>query len=262
MSAVDQTITLQPVLPADPIVVCNSAFLHTLATVEREIANLKIDDAQSAQAAANIQQRLTKASKDLEDARTKLKAPFINKGREIDDAARAPAERLRKAKDVVANRLIDYQLAQKRAAEEAERARAVELARLEALRKAEEDAARKKSEEIAKSSAPAPEVLDFTDSEEDEEAPKTEIEKKIDEVKYAAPVAVARPVGVRFKTRLNPVVVDVNKIPEPFVTKQANLRAIIATFCGGWKEGDPLPACEGVRFDIERSVDSSGRNVF
>jgi hypothetical protein len=123
-------ITVQPITPPEPLVVCSPGFITQLAAVEHELASIEIKDDASLQRAAEIQNRITKAGKMLEETRAKLKAPFIAKGKEIDAAAKAPAERIEKLKEQCGAKLVAYRERTRVAAEKAELARQAELARL------------------------------------------------------------------------------------------------------------------------------------
>ncbi len=262
---VAQTVTLQPILPAEPIVLCNASFLHTLSVVERDVAHLAITDAQSAQSAATLLQRLTTAGTVLENARIELKQPFIAKGREIDAAAKGPADRIEAAKRVVKNSQVAWAEEQARIARKAEAERQAELARLEAIRVAEERAAQEKAAALAKLAAQsraktkmAIEVADF----DDEPPQKTETEKAIDRVKYAPAVVAAKPAGIVYKVTLVIDHVDPAKLVDVFVERVPKLAALRATFCTGWREGDAIPEVPGVAFRVQRDVASSGRSEF
>ncbi len=269
----DGTITL-PALPAQPLVLCNAAFLHTLSVVEREVAAIAITDAQAQQSASNLLQRLTSAGSALEKARTELKAPLLAKGREIDTAAQAPAKRIEEAKTAIRKKVGAFQQAQAELAAQAEKARLAEVARLEALARAEQEAADAKAEELARiareaaaKAPPAPagmvlECADFDDGEPSAPPPKTETELKLEAVKYAAPVVAPKAVGVATKVYLVIDKVDAAKLPDVFVTREPKLAAIRATYTVGWKDGDPMPECSGVTFKIDRQIVSTGRNVF
>lgn len=269
MSAVDQTITVAPVTPATPIVVCDSKFLSTLTAVEYEVASLKITDTQAAQAASGLLGRLTSAGSALEKARATLKAPFIAKGREIDEAAKAPAKRIEDAKDSIKRKVADYHEQQRKAAEEVERQRQAEIKRLEEVARQEEAERARKAAEMAKQAAAAIEAakapvvdIDFGDDEPAAPPQKSEAEVALERLKYAPAVVAERPVGVAFKTRLLIASVDVAKLPEPFVTRTANEQLIRATYCVGWKDGDPVPEVPGVAFKVDRQVASTGRSAF
>lgn len=263
---VTQTLTVSPVLPSNPIVLCDSAFLTTLSQVEREIAHIAVTDANTAQAASNLLQRLTTAGGKLDKARAALKAPFIEAGRQIDAAAREPQNRIEAAKTGIRQKVTAWQLEEQRKAREAEDARQKELARLEALRLKEEREAREKAEALRReaeeraAALKAP-VLDV-DFEEDAPPQKTETEIAIEAVKFAPAPVAAKPAGISFKVTLRIASVDVAKLPEPFVIKTPDQMKLRATFCTGWRDGDPVPVVDGVTFEVERTPVSTGRAVF
>lgn len=252
-------------LPPAPHVLANTSFLTTLAQVEEQVATLAITDAQSAQNAANLTARPTSAGNQLEKARKALKQPFIEAGRAIGAAAEEPSRRIDKAKAAVRSALAAYEAEQRRLADEAEKKRQAELRRLEEQRQKEEAEAAKRQAEIdeaARKAAAASkvEVLDIDD--EPVPAPKTETQKQIDAIKFAPAPVVTKPVGVAFKTFLTFVVEDVRKLPDVFVERSAKMAAIRAAFCNGWKEGEPMPVCDGVRFEVKRDVASTGKGAF
>ena len=253
-------------LPPAPHILANTSFLTTLAQVEKQVEELHVIDATTAQAAADLTTRLTSAGNQLEKTRKTLKQPFIEAGRAIDAAAEGPSRRIDDAKRRLKDSLAAYHAEQQRLAEEAERKRQAELRRLEDLRRKEEEAERQKQAEIAEAARKAAEsakvdVVDI-DDEPAEPAPKTEVQKQLEAVAYAPVVAPAKPVGVSYRVFLSFVVEDVNKLPEVFVEKTAKVAAIRATFCNGWKEGEPMPVCDGVRFEVKRDVMSTGRTKF
>lgn len=270
MSAIDQTITVAPVTPATPIVVCDSKFLTTLTSVEYEVVNLKVTDAATATVASGLLQRLTSAGSALEKARAALKAPFIAKGREIDEAAKAPAKRIEDAKDRLKRKVTEFQEAQRKAAEEAERQRLAEIKRLEEIARKEAEERARKAEEMAKQAAAAAEAakapvvdIDFGDDAlPTAPPPKSEAEVALEKLKHAPAVVAEKPAGVAFKTRLIIASVDVAKLPEPFIVRTANEQLIRSTYCVGWKDGDPVPEVPGVAFKIDRQVASTGRTAF
>lgn len=253
-----------------PLRLAQPAFLSSLKECETQIAALKITDAASAQLAATLNSRLTTAGKMLEETRVRLTAPVLAQQRAIMEAAKAPAARIAKAKATLQQALTAYDQEQQRKAREAEEARQKELRRLEALRLAEEAEARRKTEELArlaaeaakKAAVPALEV-DFDEPEAPPEPPpKTEIEKRIEQVKHAPAVVVERPRGVAFRVTLRHVVTDLKALPEPFVIRTANDVAIRKMYCVGWKDGEPLPECPGVRFEVDRTPVDTGKAVF
>ncbi len=256
-----------------PVVLADSRFLETLAQVEAQVAALAINDDAGAQAAADIQIRLTTAGKKLDATRKGLKAPFIEAGRLIDAAAREPMERIEAAKDKLKQRLTAYVIEQDRRAREAEAARQKELARLEAIRLAEEKEAKRLADEAmrlqreqeaaALEAAEEGDVLLLEDSLEPE-APreKTETEKAIEAVRYAPAPVAAKPIGVSFRVTLVPTVTDLAALPDQFVIRTPNTQGLIATFCTPWKEGSAVPTCPGVSFEIKREPVSTGRRMF
>ncbi len=253
-----------------PLRLAQPAFLATLKEVEGQITALKITDAASAQLAASLNSRLTAAGKLLEDTRAKLKAPVLEQGRKIDEAAKAPALRITLAKASLQRALTAWDQEQLRKAHEIEQARQKELARLEQLRVAEERERQRKADELArlaaeaakKANTPAMDV-DFGDDELPDEPPqKTATEIAIEQVKHAPVAVVERPVGVSYRVALKHTVVNVKALPEPFVVRTANDAAIRAAFTNGWRDGEPLPECEGVKFEIVRTPIATGRSVF
>jgi len=255
--------------PAFPLVLADSAFLATLTKVEEQAAALRITDAQSAQQAADLQARLTTAGKKLDAARLALKRPFIDINAKIDETAREPAARIEKAKTVLKVALSAYDTEQQRIAAKAEADRVAELARLEKLRLAEEAAAAAKAAELAKLAAEAAAKskvpvldVDFGDDGPAEPPPKTATELAIEAVKHAPAVIAAKPVGVQFRVRLVHRVESVALLPDPFVVRSANDKAIRAAFCEGYKEGEPLPVCPGVVFTVDKQAVSTGRDTF
>lgn len=253
-------------LPPAPLVLASGDFLSTLAQVEGQIATLAIKDPQTAQQAADLQTRLTKAGTELEKARKNLKQPYIDAGRKIDEIAIAPALRIEAAKSSVKRLLVAYDQEQARIAADLERKRQEELRKLREQAEAEERETRRKAQEAAEAAAAlaaasAAPVMEL-DDEPEAPPPKTETEKKIEALVHAPVAVVAKPGGVSFRVTLVPIVEDVNKLPDMFVVKTANNRAIIATFCTGYKDGAPLPVCEGVRFEVKRESVSTGRQTF
>lgn len=268
-------ITITPLIPPAPYVLADSAFTFTLAECEGRIASLKITDAASAQAAADLQVRLTRAGKDLEAKRAELIRPALDWQNLINATARPVTTRIDLAKKVLSDGLSAYAQEQKRLADEAERVRQAELRRLEALRLAEEKKARELAEaerkveearlaalseaERAKVAAELAE-MDFPD--DDVLPEKTETQKQIEAVRHAPAVVAAAPVGVSFKETLVIDTIDVGRLDDIFVVKTAKESAIRAAYCVGWSAGQALPVCSGVTFRIDRKAVSTGRAKF
>ncbi len=252
-----------------PLVLANQAFLTTLADVEAQVGSLKIVDAQTAQFAANLQIRLTEAGKKLEATRLQLKRPFIDISAKIDATARVPADRIEKAKAALRNAQVDWDAHQRKIAADAEAARQKELERLEKLRREEEAEAKRKTDELARIAAAAAaankapvEEIEFGDDAPDEPAPKTATELEIERVKFAPAPVVEKPAGITFRVSLRHLVENLAVLPETFVNKTANDTAIRATFCNGYRDGEPLPSCPGVKFWVERTPVSTGKSTF
>ena len=254
-----------------PLRLAQPAFLSSLKECETQIAALKITDATSAQLAATLQARLTTAGKMLEDTRARLKAPVLAQGKAIDEAARAPAARIAAAKQSLSAAQIAYAEEQQRIARKLEADRQAELARLERVRQIEEFAAKKKADELAKQLAEAAAKSKAPTLEIDEDdappavvepPPKTETEKQIEAIQHTPVVAAPKPAGVSYRVVLIHKVESVAKLPEPFVIRSANDAALRATYCAGWREGEPLPVVPGVVFTVQKTVVSTGRSVF
>ncbi len=251
-----------------PMELVPATFMQDLALIEGQISGLKITDATSAQVAADFQRDLTKAGTALEKARTALKAPLLALGKAIDDTAKVPSLRIEALKDTLKSRQVVWDNEQKRIAAEAEKKRQAEIKRLEDERqaklkelqaKADAEAAENKriaDELAAKATVPVADDLDLAD---DEPPPveKTETQRQIEAIKYAPlPIAPAvvqpKTQGLSFRTTLKMTVTDVNLLPETFVTKVANEKALRAVYCSPWKEGQVIPEVPGVKFEINR----------
>lgn len=263
----DTQLQVPITLPPAPHVLADTSFLKTLSLVEKQVDELRVTDAVTAQSAADLTTRLTSAGNQLEKARKALKQPFIEAGRAIDVAAEAPARRIDEAKRKLKDSLSAYHEEQRRIAEEEERKRQAELRRLEELRRKEEEAERKRQAEIDEAARKAAQTaqVEIVDIDDDTPLPppvKTEVQKQIEAISYAPAVAPAKPVGLTYRTTLTFTVENVNKLPDVFVEKTAKIAAIRATFCNGWKEGEPLPVLDGVKFEVKRDVMSTGRAKF
>lgn len=258
--------------PVLPLILADQKFLRTLAEIELQAAAVKITDAQSAQHAANLQIRLTDAGKKLNEAKLALKRPFIDINAKIDETARGPQQRIEETKKILRIAQIQWDLDQRRIASEAEEKRQAELKRLEAIRAAEEAAAKKRAAEIAAEAkrladeaakAGAPEVMDVDFGDEPmEPPPKTATELEIERVKFAPAPVAHKPVGVAIRVSLRHKVDKIADLPDAFVIKTANDAGIRATFCNGYKDGEPLPVCPGVTFWVERTPVSTGKVGF
>jgi len=263
--------------PAMPLVLADVNFMSALVSVEQQIATMKVHDQETAQAAATLQSRLTTAAKKLNDARMTLNRPIQVLIDKINDTAKGPAKRIEEAKDALKLMLNRYDAEQRRIAQEIEDKRQAEIARLEKIRQEEEAERLRKAKEIADAAAkaqaeaaalaaaqhkpaPAP-IMEIDFGEEPFFAPpRTETEKKLDELKFAPPALPALPLtGVTTRQTLLATVIDANALPDMFVEKIPKLKALMSTFCAGWKEGMPIPTCPGVVFTVKRDTVSTGK---
>jgi len=269
--------------PNHSLILADASFMTTLKQVEGTVAAIKITDAQSAQQAADLLTRLTKAGSALEKQRQALKAPYLTLMTQIDAAAKGAANRIDSAKRTLSKLQTDFAIEQRRIAEEQERLRQAELRRLEEQRQAEEKAAKEKADKIAAdlkaqqeaaakvaeaarlAGLPVTPVLVIEDWGDDLPAApiqKTAIELEIERVKFAPAPVVAKPSGVRIITTLFPFVENVALLPDMFVDRIPKIAAIRSTFCAGFKPGDPLPVLSGCRFEIQTSTQSTGKAQF
>ena len=293
-SPVVQALTVPAEPPKFPLVLAAPAFMSTLAAVEKDVAALRVDSPESYKLAASLLQRLTGAGKQLDAQRLALKRPLLEIGRKIDDAAQPALDRIEQAKQFLKGPMAAYEDEQTRAAEQAEAKRKAEIHRLVLLKEAEEKAARDALERIKREALEkeaqekarlqkladdaaaakqvetldldmdiAPPPMKFEHAPAPESAAKTETEKRLETIMHApAIVAPAKPTGISYRVKLVATVTNVNLLPEPFVEKTPKQKAINATFCDGWKEGQAIPECPGVAFTVDRQMISTGRNLF
>lgn len=288
MTATAQTlelieVSIDPIArPTHSLIVADRAFMTALRQAEAAVAAMKITDAQSAQAAADKQIELTKAGTFLEKSRKELKAPYLLLMDHIDLKAKGPKGRIETLKGVLSIMQTNWTAELRRLAEEAEKARQAELRRLEAVRLAEEKAAKEKADKIAEglrlkqeadakaaeeariAGLPVPEPI--VEEVWEEEAPdpivKTATELAIEAVRFAPAPVITKASGVREVVVLFPHIVEINLVPEMFVTKTLKLAAVQSTFCRSFRKGDKLPECPGIRFEIQESTVSTGKGAF
>lgn len=249
-----QALTVEVVEFAAPMILANSGFLQTLETVEAQVKALTITDSTTAQQAADIQSRLTKAATTLDDQRKALNKPFNDQITAINAAAKGPASRIEIAKRAVAAALTAFAVAEQQRVAEENRKRQEELAALQEQQRLETEARVKMDAQLYAFQIQADAIDD------DWGAPAvpvvvapTETERKIAAV--AVPVApVARPSGVTIRTTLKATVEDITKVPEIFIERAIKMRAIESTFCVRWSEDKPMPTCPGIKFEIDRKT--------
>jgi hypothetical protein len=250
-----------PPMPTHPLEVVDRHFAQRLVRYAERVDFLEINTAQDAQGAADLLKEVTAAQKWFDEARLNLKRPWIELARAIDERAKKPLAKLLSIKSALDTMLSDWDVREKARLAEEERRRQEELRKLEAEKERQAKEAREKALAIAAEAAkanPSAEALDFDDAPA-EPAPKSEIEKRIEAVKFAPAVVVQKPTGVRVTVTLVATVIDASKLPEQFIIRTANEAAIRATYCQPWEEGAPIPELPGVRFTIERKTSSTGR---
>jgi hypothetical protein len=263
----------------------DEAFMGTLATYEAKVLELKIEDAASAQAAADLQRLVTDAGSALEAERIKLLAPFLAFQRSINATAKGPQGRIDVVKARLRAALGSWDQKERDRAAQIERDRQAEIRRLQVQKDEEERQARHRAQKILDAQrareeaarapavipggpaprvlgvtlppAPAPRVLGIAPAPLPA-APKTETQIALERLTHApAPVVAAKPSGVRFITRLKFEVIDIAVLPEPFVTRIPNDKAIRDMYVKGYKDGDPVPECPGIKFITERTAEST-----
>jgi hypothetical protein len=279
---INASVELVPFEQRAPCTLCDTKFVATLGEVEERIKTLKITDAMTAQAAADLLVRLTRAGTALESAREALVKPLRDRQKLINDTAKPVANRIDVAKGTLKAAQTAYDDEQQRKAAKLEADRQAELKRLEKLKADEDAAAAKKAKDIADAAAKAEEErlakltaeqkaqaaeFDFLEEPAPPELPpipaeKSEVEKKIEAIRFAPAPVVAKAVGITYRTTLRIKSVDVMKLPEIFITRTAKMNAISAAFCTGWKSTQPLPVLEGCVFEIDKQPISTGKAEF
>ncbi|MDR2673345.1 MAG: hypothetical protein LBC18_00345 [Opitutaceae bacterium] len=254
-----------PPLPVLPLVLVDERFIAHLDRLATKVEALKITNVAAAQSAANLLVEITDLGRQLDRNRAAAKRPFLDINSAIEAAARAPAGTLAQLKAGVQKHIAEWDADLRRRAEESERARQAEIARLKEEKRRQDEEAKRTAAELAASlpagAAAAALDLDFEDDGiPAEPAPKSEIEKQIEALKYAPPaVSTAAPAGVQYRSRLLFTVTDIAKLPEQFITRSANEKLIREVFVVGFKDGDPLPSLPGVEFKVDRVPVSTGR---
>ena len=252
-------------IPPVPFVLLSGQFMEALELNEWNATHLDVTDEKTAQQAADLQRDLTSAGQALERERKRLIAPFVDFQREINAASAAPGQRIEVAKARLRSKLGSWQEKERARLAQIERDRQTELDRLR-KKKDEEDRAAAESARKAleaskpKALAPAAAVpirrLNLVPK-LPPPPPKSETQVAIERLEHApAPVAAAKPAGVRFVTRLKHKVIDMAVLPEPFVIRTPDDKKIRETFCVGFQKGDDLPICPGVEFISETTSES------
>lgn len=259
----EDTRILVPVtgLPHLPLILCDEKFLTAVSAAEQRVGALIISDNAALQVAANLLGELTTSAKQLDDMRLQLKRPFLTWGEMIDTAAKAPKTRLENLKQKVRTAMANFAVAERQRLDKLEAERQAEIKRLEV----EAERQRKEADEKAAAEAAKVAPVDLAFEDDDipapEPAPKTAIEQRIEQLKYAPAAPAPKIQGARVGVRLAMRVTDVAKLPDAYVIRTANEALIRATYCVGYKEGAPIPTCPGVEFMVEHTAASTGRGT-
>ena len=259
------TVSRPESLPAGAIVLADSDFLQHLADVEVQAGMLEVTDGAAEQEAATMLNEVTKAASAIEKKRVELTDPFLQMQRKIKAAADGAQTRISGIK-----RTLDLKMTAYRVAEE-EKARKLEEERQAEIRRQERERQR---------------ILDEQEKERKALAAKAEEERKANAAREAAnqPVEVTfeepapppppppppvveapavrpppPPSGVKYVTFLCFDVPDAKQLKPEYQVVTPNLGAIRSMFVTGWKAGQPLPVCQGVKFWTERRTQGSGR---
>lgn len=284
-------VALVPAIRTGNLPLLDGGWLAALDRIEERVLSLKIVDGASAQTASDLQRRVTTAGQDLKKARAAAKEPHLAATRAIDAALAAPEERIEKAKAALGQAQVGWIEAERLRVRREQEAREAEIRRLREQAEREERERRLAAEKAAREAEAAriaKEQADAAEAEEqrkrlaagesvpltlEEEEPEPEMEEPpppatksqaqvaLEAALHAPAPVAARPQGVAMRATLKIASVDVAKLPEPFITKTANMAGIRATFCNGWKDGDALPVCPGVTFEVERSAASTRQRI-
>jgi len=272
------------------VALVDAGWAHALSVLENRVRDLVVIDVSTAQTASDLQRRATTAATQLEDARKKVKQPFLDACRAIDEAATPPRLRIEAAKKRLQNGLTQFadseraRVAAEESARQAEIRRLEEVARIERERLAqiaakaaqdarveaarvEADRLRVLAENEAARAAGKAAPLDLGIEEEPEPAPEapppapSEAEIRLQEAIHApVPVAVA-PIGVAMRVTLDIAKVDVDQLPAPYVQRVPLTGLLRSTYCTGWKDGDAIPVCPGVTFEVKRTPVSTRQRI-
>ena len=280
-----------PHLPMGGTALVDASWTNALAAIGERVKALKVVDQPTAQIASDLQRRLTTAGSELEKARKAYKEPFLEAGRAIDAAAAKPTATIARLKADLQAGITAFTVAEAARIAKIEADRQAEIRRLQAIA----DAEKKRQDELAAKLAeearinaeheerekariaaenekkrlaglPVPLDLGLDDDEPEEPIPapvavKSEAQIAL-EAALHAPVAVAAKIECSaMRVTLEIASVDVAALPEPFVERIAKTAAIRSTYCTGWKEGNPLPVCPGVAFEIKRVPVSTKQRI-
>lgn len=156
-------ITIQNPLPAVLVAISGDA-LAQIAALESQAAGLTtIDTIDAYKAADDVVAQVVRVLKDLEAERKRIKAPILELGRQIDEAAGEAVVGLTMVKSRLGTLLLSYQQAENRRREE-ERQRLAEAARLAEAENARiAELNRQELARVAALNASAPEAAPWED---------------------------------------------------------------------------------------------------
>jgi hypothetical protein len=258
-------------LPRLPLLVVGSDTLEQVAKLDEWLNTAPIANGEDATAFAQALTVATELSKAIEAQRTQAKAPFLDLGRRIDDAARPPLQKLTVIIASVRDRLRKWDEIQARLRAEEERRRQEELARLERERqKAEaerlklEEEARRKAEavpdDLPYDAETAPAADDMSDVAAQAAVDRAaELARQQTALQAQVPAVVAKPEGITYRTTLKFEVLSIGALPTQYVIRTVDESAIRRQFCTSFNERQPLPVLPGVRFYIDRQPIVSAR---
>lgn len=249
------TVTVKT--PPSPAVMLDAEWMARIRELEHSAVGLKVTDDKTYRDAVAILATATRSTKDIATAKAAVKRPFLDACDAIEKCAKGITNRVDTIREIVRRQITDYDLKAKAAAEEAERKRLAELRALEGERKRQEAEAAKRAAEIAAQVKAEGRTADADALDldlDDIPMPKTALEKKIEAVKFAAPLPSAPPkvAGLKFRTTLKIKSIDIKLLPSPFVIRTPDDALIRKTYCVGWKDGDPIPEVDGVVFEVNR----------
>jgi hypothetical protein len=258
-------VTRPESLPAGAIVLADSDFLQHLAEVELQAGMLEVGDAEAEQEAATMLNEVTKAYSAIEKKRVELTAPFLDMQRKIKAAADGAQTRINGIKRTLDGKMTAYREAEEEKARKLEAERQAELRRQEALRQqalreverqrreAEAKAEEERRANAAREAANQPVEVTFEEPAPPPPPPPPPV------VEAPAVRPPPPPSGVKYVTFLCFDVPDAKLLKPEFQVVTPNLGAIRSMFVTGWKAGQSLPICPGVKFWTERRTQGSGR---
>lgn len=259
------------------MVLCEAPWTNALKAIEARIMVHKVIDAATQQVASDMLRRLTTAGTQLEEARKTIKEPYLAAGRAIDEAAIGPRTRIEAAKKRLQAGITAFAQAEADRVAAEERARQAEIRRLEAEAQKERDRLKAIADKAAAEAAEALRLADAAKvpdalgiEEEEPPAPpaeppppaaKTDAEVRLEQAVHAPAPVAAKAVGWAMRVTLEIAHVDAEKLPAPFVQRVPLTGLIKSTYCTGWSDGQSIPECPGVVFEIKRTPVSTRQRI-